>query len=167
MFDRHATVDTVIGELTLVASDDALIGIYFPQHWVGADRATRGEQVVAETDPVLSVASVQLREYLAGERTTFTVSCSAEGDDFQKRVWAILDEIPFGETRTYGAIAEALGEKSLARAVGRAVGSNPLSIIVPCHRVVGSTGKLTGYAGGLERKQQLLSLEKAPIPAAQ
>lgn len=162
MFDRHATINTAIGDLTLVASDDALIGIYFPHHWVGLERAERGEEVVAEAGPVLSDAATQLREYLAGTRTEFTVKTAAEGDDFQKRVWAILDEIPFGETMSYGEIAQRLGDKSLARVVGRAVGSNPLSIIVPCHRVVGANGKLTGYAGGLERKQLLLALEESP-----
>lgn len=166
MFDRHATVTTVIGELTLVASDDALIGIYFPQHWVGAGRADRGQQVNAEADPVLSQAAGQLHEYLAGERTTFTVRTAAEGEEFQRRVWALLARIPFGQTVSYGQLAEELGDRSLARMVGRAVGSNPLSIVVPCHRVVGSNGKLTGYAGGLERKQHLLDLE-APVAVAE
>lgn len=159
MSDRHTTITTTIGDLTLVASDDALIGIYFPHHWVGADRATRGVEVTIDDDPVLSSAAVQLREYLAGERSCFTVKTAADGNEFQKRVWSILHEIPFGETVTYGAIAEKLGDKSLARMVGKAVGSNPLSIVVPCHRVVGANGKLTGYAGGLERKQHLLNLE--------
>lgn len=164
MFERHATVTTAIGDLTLVAAGDALIGIYFPHHWVGVDRATRGAEVAADDDPVLFAAAGQLREYLAGERCDFTVKTAADGDEFQKRVWAILHEIPFGDTVTYGAIAEQLGDKSLARMVGKAVGSNPLSIVVPCHRVVGANGKLTGYAGGLERKQHLLNLEGA-LPA--
>ncbi|PRZ42798.1 methylated-DNA-[protein]-cysteine S-methyltransferase [Antricoccus suffuscus] len=164
MFDRHATITTAIGDLTLVAADDALIGIYFPHHWVGAARASRGAEVAADNDPVLSVAAAQLREYLAGERSDFTIKTAAEGDEFQQRVWAILHEIPSGETTTYGAIAAQLGDKSLARMVGKAVGSNPLSIVVPCHRVVGADGKLTGYAGGLERKQHLLNLEGA-LPA--
>lgn len=166
MYDRHATISTTIGDLTLVASDDALIGIYYPQHWVGIERAARGDEVIAETDPVMSDAATQLHEYLAGERIDFTIKTAPEGDDFQKRVWAILDEISFGETLTYGDIAERLGDKSLARVVGRAVGSNPLSIIVPCHRVVGAGGKLTGYAGGLERKQHLLALEEHPATAS-
>lgn len=164
MFDRHATISTAIGDLTLVAAGDALIGIYFPHHWVGADRATRGVEVAVDNDPVLSTAAGQLREYLAGERSDFTIKTAADGEEFQRRVWAILHEIAFGETVTYGAIAEKLGDKSLARMVGKAVGSNPLSIVVPCHRVVGAGGKLTGYAGGLERKQHLLSLEGA-LPA--
>lgn len=163
MYDRHATIATGIGDLTLVASDDSLIGIYFPHHWVGAERAQRGTQVDPDTDPVLSAAATQLREYLDGERTEFTVKTTADGDAFQQRVWAVLREIPYGATLTYGAIAERLGDKSLARMVGKAVGSNPLSIVVPCHRVIGSSGKLTGYAGGLERKRHLLGLEGAPI----
>lgn len=165
MFDRHTTIDTVIGELTLVASDDALIGIYFPHHWVGADRATRGEAVAADTDPVLSQAADELRDYLAGKRTDFSIRTAAEGDDFQHRVWDLLTKIPFGETVSYGELAEQLGDRSLARMVGRAVGSNPLSIVIPCHRVVGKDGKLTGYAGGLERKRHLLELEDAPVVA--
>jgi methylated-DNA-[protein]-cysteine S-methyltransferase len=166
VYDRHAVASTAIGDLTFVASDDALIGIYFPQHWVGLERANRGEEVPLHSDPVLSDAAVQLGEYLAGERTTFTIKTAAEGDEFQKRVWAILEEIPFGQTVTYGDIAEKLGDKALARVVGKAVGSNPLSIIVPCHRVVGAGGKLTGYAGGLERKQRLLALEEPTAAAA-
>jgi methylated-DNA-[protein]-cysteine S-methyltransferase len=166
VYDRHASVSTAIGDLTFVASDDALIGIYFPQHWVGLERANRGVEVHAHDDPVISDAAAQLNEYLAGERTTFTIKTAAEGDEFQKRVWAILEEIPFGQTVTYGDIAEKLGEKSLARVVGKAVGSNPLSIIVPCHRVVGAGGKLTGYAGGLERKQHLRALEEPAAVAA-
>jgi len=163
MFDRHAIVTTTIGDITLVASEDALIGVYFPHHWVGADRALRGNEVAVETDPVLAAASAELTEYLAGARKVFTVQTAAEGDEFQRRVWAVLNEIPYGETTTYGAIAEKLGDKSLARVVGQAVGSNPLSIIVPCHRVVGANGKLTGYAGGLERKQWLLQIEGAQL----
>lgn len=166
MFDRHATISTAIGNITLVASGDALIGVYFPHHWVGADRALRGSEVEIDTDPVLAPATTELTQYLAGERRDFAVLTAAEGDKFQRRVWAALDEIPYGGTTTYGAIAEQLGDKSLARVVGKAVGSNPLSIIVPCHRVVGSNGKLTGYAGGIERKQWLLQLEGAQLVQA-
>ena len=166
MFDRHAIISTTLGDLTLVAADDTLIGVYFPHHWVGIERASRGIEVDAADDPVLSEAAVQLRAYLAGDRSGFDLATAAEGDPFQRRVWAILNEIPFGETRTYGEIADELGDRSLARMVGRAVGSNPLSIIVPCHRVVGAGGALTGYAGGLERKHRLLELEEAPVVTA-
>ena len=163
MHNRHATLSTTIGDLTLVASDDGLIGIYYPQHWVKPERATVGDEVALGADPLLSEVARQLEEYLAGNRTTFDFPTAAHGDAFQERVWAMLKEIPFGETTTYGELAERLGDKALARMVGRAVGHNPLSIVVPCHRVVGKDSKLTGYAGGLERKQFLLDLEE---PAA-
>ena len=96
----------------------------------------------------------------------FDLPIELSGDEFQRQVWALLDEIPFGETTTYGELAERLGDKSLAQEVGQAVGHNPVSIIVPCHRVLGKNGKLTGYAGGLKRKQKLLDLESAASPAA-
>ena len=163
MNNRHAVVDTAFGELTLVASDEALIGLYFPHHWVKPERALLGEEVAVDTDVLLSEAARQLEQYLAGERTTFDLPIELSGDEFQRRVWALLDEIPFGETTTYGQLADQLGDKSLAQPVGQAVGQNPVSIIVPCHRVVGKNGKLTGYAGGLKRKQALLELEE---PAA-
>jgi methylated-DNA-[protein]-cysteine S-methyltransferase len=163
MYIRHATLSTVIGDITLVASDAALIGIYYPQHWVKPERATLGARVPLEADPTLAEAGRQLAEYLAGGRTEFDIPTAADGDAFQQRVWAMLDEIPYGKTTTYGELAERLGDKSLSRMVGRAVGHNPLSIIVPCHRVLGKNHKLTGYAGGLERKQFLLELEE---PAA-
>jgi methylated-DNA-[protein]-cysteine S-methyltransferase len=132
---------------------------------VGLERATAGAEVPIESDPVLAETARQLRDYLAGARTGFDLPTAADGDDFQHRVWAMLREIPFGATTTYGELAQRLGDKNLARMVGRAVGYNPLSIVVPCHRVVGKNGSLTGYAGGLERKQFLLALE-APEPAA-
>jgi methylated-DNA-[protein]-cysteine S-methyltransferase len=167
MYNRHAILDTKIGQLTLVAADAALIGIYYPQHWVKPERATLGDEVPLDSDPLLSEAARELNDYLDGERTVFEVPTATDGDDFQERVWALLRQIPFGETTTYGELAEQLGDKSLARMVGRAVGHNPLSIIVPCHRVVGKNSKLTGYAGGLERKQFLLDLEEpAAVKAA-
>jgi methylated-DNA-[protein]-cysteine S-methyltransferase len=134
MYTRHAVIATRIGEL--------------------------GDEVDAESDAFMSDVAAQFEQYLAGERTSFAIATAAVGDPFQERVWAILNEIPFGETMTYGEIAERLGSKALARKVGQAVGFNPLSIIVPCHRVVGKDGKLTGYAGGLTRKQLLLDLEE-------
>lgn len=164
MNNRHAIVSTQLGDLTLVASDDALIGIYFPHHWVKPERATLGDEVDAATDPVLEEAARQLSQYLSGERDNFELETELRGGDtFQQKVWALLDEIPRGETTTYGELAERLGDKHLAQLVGKAVGSNPLSIIVPCHRVVGKAGKLTGYAGGLKRKQFLLDLEEPSL----
>jgi methylated-DNA-[protein]-cysteine S-methyltransferase len=164
MNNRHAIVSTQLGDLTLVASDDALIGIYFPHHWVKPERATLGDEVDAATDPVLTEATHQLTQYLAGERDDFDLNTELRGGDaFQQKVWALLDDIPRGATTTYGELAERLGDKHLAQLVGKAVGSNPLSIIVPCHRVVGKDGKLTGYAGGLKRKQFLLDLEEPAL----
>lgn len=160
MNNRHAVVGTRLGDLTLVAADNVLIGVYFPHHWVKPDPATLGERV--ENDPLLTETAKQLDQYFAGERDTFELTAELRGGDaFQQQVWALLDEIPRGETTTYGELAAKLGDKQLAQLVGKAVGSNPLSIIVPCHRVVGENGKLTGYAGGLQRKQFLLDLEEA------
>jgi methylated-DNA-[protein]-cysteine S-methyltransferase len=167
MNNRHAIVSTQLGDLTLVASDDALIGIYFPHHWVKPERATLGDEVDAAADPVLAEATHQLNQYLAGERDDFDLKTGLRGGDaFQQKVWALLDDIPRGATTTYGELAERLGDKHLAQLVGKAVGSNPLSIIVPCHRVVGKDGKLTGYAGGLKRKQFLLDLEEPALVKA-
>jgi methylated-DNA-[protein]-cysteine S-methyltransferase len=161
MNNRHAIVSTELGDLTLVAADDALIGVYFPHHWVKPDPATLGNLVRADEDPVLAEARAQLDQYLTGERGTFDLPIRLEGgDEFQRKVWALLDEIPRGDTTTYGELAEQLGDKQLAQLVGQAVGRNPVSIVVPCHRVVGKGGKLTGYAGGLKRKQFLLDLEE-------
>ena len=164
VMNRHAIVSTRIGDLTLVASDHALAGVYFPHHWVKPAPSTLGEKV-SSTDPVLSEAARQLDEYLTGARTSFDLPTVLRGDDFQRRVWSLLEEIPYGGTTSYGQIAARLGES--AQAVGKAVGQNPLSIVVPCHRVVGKNGSLTGYAGGLKRKQLLLDLEEpAEVKAA-
>ena len=166
MNTRHAIVDTAIGDLTLVATDDAIVGLYFAHHWTNPDRDAFGPEVDAHDDLLLDTARIQLDEYLAGERTSFDLPTAANGDEFQQRVWTMLEQIPFGATTTYGELAERLGDKTLAQAVGQAVGHNPLSIIVPCHRVVGKDGKLTGYAGGLSRKQFLLELEEPATVAA-
>ncbi len=164
MDTRHAMVDTELGELTLVARGDALAGVYFEGHWHPPAAGTTGRAVDASGDALLARARDQIAEYLAGERESFDIPMSASGDPLQGRVWALLAEIPRGETTTYGAIAARLGPGVSPREVGRAVGRNPPSIVVPCHRVVGSDGKLTGYAGGLERKRFLLELEE-PEPA--
>lgn len=157
MTATHTTIDSPIGELTVVSSDGVLSGIYFPGHWhmpapeVFGTRSERGFEQVRE----------QLGEYFAGERTGFELATTIAGEDFQRRVWKLIDRIPYGQTTTYGEMAQELGDPILAREVGAAVGRNPLSIVVPCHRVVGKDGKLTGYAGGLERKRFLLELEGA------
>jgi methylated-DNA-[protein]-cysteine S-methyltransferase len=156
MTRTHATIDSPLGELTLVAVDGALSGLYFPGHWYMPDSDIFGTR----SDRGFERAGEQLSEYFAGERTSFDLPTAVAGDDFQRRVWGLIDAIPYGQTTTYGEIARELGdEPTLARRVGGAVGRNPLSVIVPCHRVVGKDGKLTGYAGGLERKQSLLELE--------
>ncbi len=164
---RHALIETTLGTLTIVSDGTAVTGIYFDPHAHRPDVATFGPQVVADQDAVLGLAARQLQEYLAGERTEFELPLSTDGNEFQERVWDRLRAIPFGETVTYGQIAAELGDVTMAQAVGNAVGRNPISIVVPCHRVVGATGKLTGYAGGLERKTALLDLEEPPEARAQ
>ncbi|HEY4463141.1 MAG TPA: methylated-DNA--[protein]-cysteine S-methyltransferase [Streptosporangiaceae bacterium] len=166
MNTRHAIVGTVLGEITLVATDDAVVGVYFAHHWTRPSRDGFGPEADPGDDVLLGRARSQLDEYLSGERTSFDLPTAATGDPFEQRVWAMLKEIPFGETATYKDLAGKLGDSSLAWAVGQAVGHNPLSIIVPCHRVVGKNGKLTGYAGGLKRKQFLLDLEEPAVVKA-
>jgi methylated-DNA-[protein]-cysteine S-methyltransferase len=155
----HTTIPTPIGELTLVAEDGVLSGIYYPGHWTLPDPSGFGPRV----DEGFEEAERQLAEYFDGERTTFDLPTVAHGDGFHRRVWDLLARIPYGQTTTYGALARELGEPASARAVGRAVGANPLSIICPCHRVVGADGSLTGYAGGLDRKRRLLDLESPAL----
>ncbi|MEV8346304.1 methylated-DNA--[protein]-cysteine S-methyltransferase [Streptomyces niveus] len=157
---RHAIVETSLGGLTVVASGEVLTGLYFPHHWYLPPVESLGRRVAVTDDALLTLAATQLDEYLNGDRTTFDLPTRTHGDAFQEQVWAMLREIPFGETTTYGELAERLGNKALAQTVGQAVGHNPLSIIVACHRVVGSNGRLTGFAGGLERKQRLLEIEE-------
>jgi methylated-DNA-[protein]-cysteine S-methyltransferase len=155
MTTTHTIIDSPIGDLTLVAVDGTLSGVYFPGHWTRPDPATFGER----SDRGFEQAERQLIEYLAGARTAFELPLARFGDGFQRKVWGLIEQIRYGETTTYGDLARELGDPSLARAVGGAVGRNPLSMIVPCHRVVGKNGQLTGYAGGLERKRFLLELE--------
>ncbi len=144
-----------IGELTLVGHAGALVGVYFAEH---VRRPEPGRFGVRDNTAVVE-AQRQLAEYFDGSRQRFDLVLAPVGNPFQQRVWAQLMAIPYGETRSYGQLAAALGDRGLARAVGAANGQNPLSIIVPCHRVVGSDGKLTGYAGGVGRKAFLLDLE--------
>ncbi|MET4782688.1 methylated-DNA--[protein]-cysteine S-methyltransferase [Glaciihabitans sp. UYNi722] len=167
MYTRHAILDTTLGDLTVVAADDAIVGLYFPRHWYLPPEGSIGEKVDARDDPLLERSWLQLKEYLSGERTSFDLPIALNGNPFQQQVWTILNEIPFGETTTYGEIAARLGDRNVAQLVGQAVGHNPISIIVPCHRVVGKDGKLTGYAGGLERKQTLLELEEPELRKAE
>jgi len=161
MTATHMNIDSPLGELTLVSRDGVLGGLYFPGHWYPPGREALG----ARAERGFEQVQRQLDEYFAGERTAFDLATSSAGDEFQRRVWELIDRVPYGETTTYGEMAAELGDPTLARRVGGAVGRNPLSVIVPCHRVVGKDGKLTGYAGGLERKQFLLELEGAAAVA--
>ncbi|OEU92267.1 cysteine methyltransferase [Streptomyces abyssalis] len=134
-----------------------MTGVYFEDHLRGPsphELGVRDETGFSETEQ-------QLREYFAGERQRFDLPLAPRGEPFRQRVWGLLRQIPYGETRSYGQLARELGDQALAQAVGAANGRNPLSVIVPCHRVVGADGSLTGYAGGLERKRFLLELEGA------
>jgi methylated-DNA-[protein]-cysteine S-methyltransferase len=155
MSTRHTILASPLGDLTVVRDDDGLTGLYFRHHWTRPDPATFGPRV----DEGFEDVAAQLREFFAGERRTFELPLHPAGTPDQRRVWDLIDRIPYGRTSTYGQLAEALGDGTTAQEVGVAVGRNPLSILVACHRVVGSTGKLTGYAGGLERKRRLLDLE--------
>jgi methylated-DNA-[protein]-cysteine S-methyltransferase len=165
MATRHATTESELGLLTLVADGSDLTGLYFPGHWTRPGPASFGPQVEAHGDALFTQTAEQLAQYLAGHRTAFELPVATHGSPFEERVWALLGQIPYGSLTTYGALATELGDRALAQDVGRAVGRNPLSVIVPCHRVIGANGKLTGYAGGLRRKQFLLELEQA-VPAA-
>ena len=155
------SLDSPVGRLKLVASDKGLVAIL----WQDDDpkRVQIGEPAEDPQNPILVQTRRELSEYFAGERETFTVPLDFRGSDFQKRVWAALLAIPFGETRSYGQLALQLGDKGASRAVGAANGRNPISIIAPCHRVIGASGKLTGFAGGLEAKAYLLNLESRDL----
>jgi methylated-DNA-[protein]-cysteine S-methyltransferase len=154
----HAVIDSPVGPLTLVCSaEDELTGLYLDEQ-----RHRPAEDLFgARDDSLLPEVAVQLAEYFAGGRTSFDLPLKMTGTPFQQEVWAALQDIPYGETTTYGELADALGKPQAARAVGLANGKNPIGIIVPCHRVIGSTGSLTGYGGGLQRKHQLLALERS------
>jgi len=150
-------VDSPIGRLKLVASDKGLVAIL----WEHEDsRCVRLLDVTENPQhPMLVRAQAELKEYFAGERTAFSVPLDMRGTSFQRQVWEALLGIPFGETRTYGELARQLGNPQATRAVGAANGRNPIAIVVPCHRVIGFSGKLTGFAGGLDAKAHLLRLE--------
>jgi methylated-DNA-[protein]-cysteine S-methyltransferase len=162
---RHVVVDSPIGPLTLVRDDEGLTGLYYPGHWTRPDRNSFGPRVAPSDDHGFDEAVIQLREYFAGERQDFDLPLNPRGSDTARRVWRLLAEIPYGQTTTYGELARKVGGGVDPRDIGGFVGDNPLSILIACHRVVGSTGKLTGYAGGLDRKRYLLELENA-IPAS-
>jgi len=151
----HTVLETRLGMVTVVREEGALTGLYFPRHWPRPDRTAFGPRV----DDGFEDVARQLGEYLGGERSEFEVPLKIKGTGFDRRVWELISGVPYGETTTYGDLARSLGAGTDPRDVGAAVGRNPLCIVIPCHRVVGSTGKLTGYAGGLGRKRTLLEIE--------
>ena len=150
-------MDSPIGPLTLVGADGALAGLYM------AEQRYAPESYGERDDGAFPDAVAQLTEYFAGTRTAFDLELAPRGTPFQQRVWAALREVPYGETTTYGELAASIGRPAASRAVGHANGHNPISIVVPCHRVVGSSGSLTGYGGGLPRKRFLLALEAGSL----
>jgi len=152
---RYTVVDSPIDPLLLVGDGDAITGLFMSPH-----QGRHGvEDGWVRDDDVFRAAAAQLGEYFAGERHTFDLPLRPEGTAFQLRVWSALCDIPYGTTITYGEQAQRLGDPGRARAVGAANGQNPISIVVPCHRVIGANGSLTGYGGGLDRKRHLLDLE--------
>ncbi|WP_029138276.1 methylated-DNA--[protein]-cysteine S-methyltransferase [Nakamurella lactea] len=167
----NISIASPIGPLSLSAADGHLTGVAFVGNWSpdargsavipSADSEVSGVAGSDSTEPVLAEAARQLAEYFAGSRTEFDLPLAAEGDAFHRGVWQLIAEIPYGETASYGSIALRLGGIRLSQAVGSATGGNPLALVVPCHRVVGSDGSLTGFGGGLDRKRFLLALEES------
>jgi len=153
----YKTIRTPIGDLKLVASERGLAAILWEND--KPSRVRLGEMIENKADFLLIEAEQQLAEYFEGKREAFSVPLDFAGTSFQKKVWQALLTIPYGETRSYASIAKQIGHVKAVRAVGAANGKNPLSIIAPCHRVIGANGKLTGFAGGLAVKEQLLALE--------
>ncbi|HEY5178595.1 MAG TPA: methylated-DNA--[protein]-cysteine S-methyltransferase [Dermatophilaceae bacterium] len=158
----HTVIDSVVGTLTLVAEEGAIVGLYMDlqRHRPDDDELGEPNPRGREVEPFKAAAD-QLDAYFAGELTRFDLPLAPHGSEFQRRVWAALQEIPYGRTESYGELAGRIGSPGGARAVGLANGKNPIGIIIPCHRVVGADGSLTGYGGGLDRKKQLLDLELA------
>jgi methylated-DNA-[protein]-cysteine S-methyltransferase len=152
---HHTVIDSPYGPLTLVADDGTLCGLYM----VDQRHRPPEENFGTPDDTPFTETTAQLQAYFAGELKEFTLRLRLHGTPFQQTVWDQLRRIPYGETRSYGDLADALGKPGASRAVGLANGKNPIGIIVPCHRVVGANGSLTGYGGGLDRKQRLLDFE--------
>jgi len=156
---RYSLMDSPIGELLLIGGDAGLRGLFMTPHIGGATVAADWRR----DDAALAEPRAQIEAYFAGELTEFDLALDPQGTAFQQLVWSGLREIPFGETCSYGELAEAIGAPGAARAVGLANGRNPISVIVPCHRVIGADGSLTGYGGGLDRKRLLLAHERAVL----
>ncbi|MFF6978182.1 methylated-DNA--[protein]-cysteine S-methyltransferase [Streptomyces sp. NPDC008343] len=159
---QHTLIDSPYGPLTLVAEDGVLCGLYMTDQRHRPPEETFGTR----DESLFRKAEDQLEAYFAGELKEFTLELRLDGTPFQRSVWEQLRKIPYGETRTYGELADALGNSGASRAVGLANGKNPIGIIVPCHRVVGTNGGLTGYGGGLVRKQRLLDFENGTAGTA-
>jgi methylated-DNA-[protein]-cysteine S-methyltransferase len=157
------TMSSPVGPLTLVGEGDDLVGLYFDEDPLAGKMRADGRR----DDRRLRAAVAQLEEYFAGARTRFELSLVPPGTGFQKKVWGALTRIPFGATATYGEIARAVGRPDASRAVGGANHRNPIAIIIPCHRVIGADGSMTGYGGGLPRKRLLLELEARVASAGQ
>jgi methylated-DNA-[protein]-cysteine S-methyltransferase len=159
---HHAEFETPVGRITIQGDGHCITGLYLPDH-----KGWRGPAASSQTSSdAFSDAWQQLAEYFAGVRRRFDLLLRPEGTPFQQRVWAELTRIPFGETITYGELARRVGQPTAIRAVGAANARNPISILIPCHRVIGASGTLTGYAGGLERKRWLLELEGVAVQTA-
>ncbi len=158
MTDRQTLIDTPIGTLTLIASDEGLTRILFDGETL--ESTGLDEPPIVDDDPVLATAEAQLQEYFAGDRKDFDLPLDLRGTEFQVEAWEALASVPYGETTSYGEQAERIGRPGAFRAVGAANGKNPVPIVLPCHRIVGANGSLTGFAGGLALKQQLLALEQ-------
>ncbi|NWC90932.1 MULTISPECIES: methylated-DNA--[protein]-cysteine S-methyltransferase [unclassified Pseudomonas] len=156
---EYTLMPSPVGQLTLVARDGKLTAILWEKE--RPNRVRLGALQEVNNSPVLLETQRQLKEYFAGTRNRFELDLDFAGTDFQKKVWQALLTIPFGETRSYSQIAVQIGHPKAVRAVGAANGRNPISIVAPCHRVIGASGGLTGFAGGLEAKQYLLELEDA------
>ena len=155
--NSYKWMESPVGKLKLVASDQGLAAILWEND--SPKRVPLGSLVEDDTHPILLEAESQLNEYFQGSRKTFSVHLDPSGTPFQRKVWEALVNIPFSETRSYGQLAAHVGNAKASRAVGAANGENPISIIVPCHRAIGASGKLTGFAGGLQAKEFLLTLE--------
>lgn len=158
----HKFVTSPVGKLKLVASEKGLVAILWEND--NPRRVPLTSSMEDDQQKILVEVERQLNQYFAGERRSFSLPLDMKGTPFQKDVWEALLSIPFGETRSYGQLAKQIGRSSASRAVGAANGRNPISIIVPCHRVIGPSGKLTGFAGGLETKATLLNMEKKGTP---
>jgi methylated-DNA-[protein]-cysteine S-methyltransferase len=156
----RTVVESAVGPLTVVAEDGAIVGLYMSLQRHRPDDAMLGEAAPSgQQGALFDAAAEQIEAYFAGTLTRFTLPLAPKGSFFQSRVWSALREIPYGQTESYGELALRIGSPGAARAVGLANGRNPIGIIIPCHRVVGADGRLTGYGGGLDRKKQLLDLE--------